>query len=151
MKWHTWVNNWSSHVVYRKSWALWNDICRCRVRKVSCQLEAVGVRVSWQSLRMPAMLRSTGPPVEYLQPRSSSAKWGLKSNSVLWSREEVKGRYSSLSLSPSVRLSHTLQRSDFYRKNKKTYIFSKRGVALHSSLWGNRCCILTYDPAGLLK
>ena len=100
----------SSHVVFWKSWALRNDICRCRVR----------VRFSWGQ-----------------KPRSRSDKWGLEDNKA-WYGQEKKLRVNIavfLCLSPSVCFSLTTETSTPFEC--ESYILIKQccGSSLITSIW----------------
>ena len=121
----------SSHVFYRKSWVLWNNICRC-----PCESP-----ISWRKLKTvwvsdsaptcshwerPWKWWPTGPLVEYHWPRSKSTKRGLENNKACYGQEKTLcvSIATCLCVSPSVSLTHN--GSFDFKKNKENYIFIKK-------------------------
>ena len=143
-------------MVDRKSWVLWNYICRY-IREGPSQLESVWV------LRQTQLAVTESAPLGQQPTEASgwvtpwprnrrSAKWVLEDNSTSWSSEEdIMGQYNSLSLHPSVCLSVCLSLSLspslslslplslspelwFYKRIKRHIFLSPRFVVL-PSLW----------------
>ena len=131
----------SSHVVDRKSWAWWNDICRCPLEGfkqlvsvwVLCQCQLAVTESAPQGQRPTADLWLITP-----WPRSRrNAKWDLEDYTARYCQEKMNFRVSieiCLCLLPSICLSHTTEALTL-RRIKKVIFFRSKCYGHSSSMY----------------